>query len=401
MQAKSPNRRLEARQKNQSKGLVTRVLRLRIKDKHANYLRSVAREVNLVWNFCQESGLKILERERRFCSSGDLHKLTVGASKELPLHSQTIQAINEEYVLRRVQFKKRKLRWRVSDPKSARYSLGWIPFKKAAIKYKNGQIHLAGVALSLWDSYGLSEYDLGSGNISEDARGRWYINITVKVAKKPLPISCLAQESIGLDLGLKDLLASSNGTKVEAQRFYRDLEDDLAKAQRAKKKRRVQAIHAKISNRRKDHLHKLSTALVRTHGAIFVGNVNSLALVKTRMAKSVLDAGWGQFKTMLQYKSDDAGRWFKEVDEAYSTQMCHCCGSISGPKGQEGLDVRQWDCPECGAQHDRDTNAAKNIQARGLKWLDEQFSIAVEAKACEVAMNEVASKESTGVGLTL
>jgi hypothetical protein len=83
-------------------------------------------------------------------------------------------------------------------------------------------------------------------------------------------------------------------------------------------------------------LHKLSTALVEQYGAIFIGNVNASALAKTRMAKSVLDAGWSLFRTMLQYKGDDAGVWFEEFDEAYSTQTCSCCKKRTGPKGPEG-----------------------------------------------------------------
>jgi IS605 OrfB family transposase len=141
----------------------------------------------------------------------------------------------------------------------------------------------------------------------------------------------------------------------------------LAVAQRANKKHRVKAIHAQIANRRKDFLHKLSTRLVKENGAIFVGNVNAAGLAKTKMAKSVLDAGWSTFRTMLQYKCDNAAVWFEEVNESYSTQTCSSCGVIpsSSPKGLAGLNKRDWECCECGAVHDRDTNAALNIRARG------------------------------------
>lgn len=381
-------RQKEARQRNAEQGLVTRVLHLRLKDKHAPYLRGLAAQVNLVWNFCNETSARIFEREQRFVDAGELHELTRGATKEgLTLHSQTVQAINEEYVLRRRQFKKVRLRWRVSNRARANYSLGWIPFKKSAIKYKNGQVHLAGVPLSLWDSYGLSNYELGAGCISEDARGRWYLNVTVKVKKQPLPAPERI-DAVGIDLGLKSLMAASTGETIEARRFYRDLEPKLAAAQRAGKKERVRALHAKVANRRKDFLHKLSTALVRKHGAIFVGDVNASALAKTPAAKSVLDAGWSAFRTMLQYKCDDAGRWFKEVNEAYSTQDCHVCGSRTGPKGRDELQVRRWTCPVCQTEHDRDVNAARNIKKRGLQWLEKEFAAAGQVRACEPAVNE-------------
>ncbi len=344
--------------------LHTRTLRLRLKDKHSAFLRAQAREVNLVWNYCNEMAVRILEREHRFCSSADLDKLTAGATKEgLSLHSQTVQAISAELVTRRKQFKKRRLAWRKSG--GARRSLGWIPVKASALRYKGGQVWYCGKPLSLWDSYGLADYTLGTGSFSEDSRGRWYLNVTVKV---PAARSS-ATSIVGVDLGLKDFIATSDGHKEAAQRFYRDLEPALAVAQRANKKQRVKAIHAKIANRRKDALHKLSTRLVTEYGAIFVGNVNAAGLAKTRMAKSVLDAGWSTFRTMLQYKCDSAGVWFEEVDEAFSTQTCSCCKQRTGPKGVAGLGIRGWQCSACGTVHDRDVNAAKNILARGRAGL--------------------------------
>jgi IS605 OrfB family transposase len=120
-------------------------------------------------------------------------------------------------------------------------------------------------------------------------------------------------------------------------------------------------------------MHKFSTAMVKNYGAIFVGDVVSAKLVKTKMAKSTLDAGWASLKTMLEYKSQQAGVVFEVIDESYSTQTCSCCGSIpaSSPKGRAGLRIRAWTCSECGAEHDRDVNAARNILARGLARLAE------------------------------
>ena len=158
---------------------------------------------------------------------------------------------------------------------------------------------------------------------------------------------------------------------MAAEQFYRDLEPALAVAQRAGNKPRVRAIHAKIKHRRGDFLHKLSRRLVAEHGAIFVGNVNAAALAKTRMSKSVLDAGWSQFRTMLSYKCDAAGAWFLEVNEAYSTQTCSVCKARSGPKGIAGLGIREWQCGVCATVHDRNVNAAKNILAVGRHRLAE------------------------------
>jgi len=182
-----------------SQSNVVRVLRLRVKDKHATVLREKAFWVNQCWNYCNETSFKVWQRERRFLSGYDLDKMTSGASKEgIPLHSQTIQAIGQEYATRRKQFKKVKLRWRKSG--GARRSLGWIPFRASALRYRNGQLWMSGIdkPIGLWDSYGLSRYQLGAGSFSEDARGRWYINISVKIAPTPMQTS---GESIGIDLG--------------------------------------------------------------------------------------------------------------------------------------------------------------------------------------------------------
>ena len=148
-----------------------RTLKLRIKDKHAKVLQQLASEVNLVWNYVNELGFKYLQRTGKFLSAYDIHPYTTGASQELNIHSQTIQALTEEWATRRKQYKKAKLRWRVSNPKSPCKSLGWIPFKKAAVKYQNGQIRYLKHWFGLWDSYGVSKYYIRTGCFVQDARG--------------------------------------------------------------------------------------------------------------------------------------------------------------------------------------------------------------------------------------
>ena len=112
---------------------------------------------------------------------------------------------------------------------------------------------------------------------------------------------------------------------------------------------------------------------MKNNAAIFVGDVASAKLVKTRMAKSTLDAGWSMLKAMLEYKSHQAGIVFEVVSESYTTQTCSCCGAIpaSSPKGRAGPGIREWICSECGTAHDRDINAAKNILAAGHRRLAE------------------------------
>jgi hypothetical protein len=205
-----------------------KTLKLRIEDKPCSVLNQLARQVNFIWNYSNALCFQHLQRTGKFFSAFDLHAYPKGTSKAgLDLHSQSIQAMNEELVLRRKQFKKSKLRWRVSG--GSRKSLGWIPFKASSISYKHGQI---------------------------------------------------------------------------------------------------------------------------------------------KYARSVLDAGWTAFRTLLKYKCKEAGVWFEEVNEKYSTQTCSCCGSRrDSPKGRAGLGIREWTCGECGITHDRDVNAALNILALGHERL--------------------------------
>ena len=206
------------------------------------------------------------------------------------------------------------------------------------------------------DSYGLSRYTFRAGCFSEDARGRWFFCAAVQV---PVEMS-MGQGAVGIDLGLKVTATCSDCQTLEG-RTYRQHEKALAAAQRARRKHRVRAIHAKIRNRRQDALHKFSTDLVGEYGEIYVGDVSSTKLVKTKMAKSVLDAGWSSLKTMLKHKSAAAGIVYQEVNEAHTTRGGSECGSLTGPQGLRGLSVREWRCGGCGGLHDRDVNAARNM----------------------------------------
>lgn len=341
-------------------------LKIRVKDKHSSLLVKMARDVNTVFNYCNETSLKAIRDRRHWLSGFDLGKLTAGFSKceGVAITSGTIEEVCREYATRRNQFKKQRLSWRVSNPKSPKRSLGWVPFKAKNVIYRAGQLKFFGHFVSLWDSYDLSKYELCSGSFTQDARGRWYFNVVVKAQIKPT----VAKSVLGIDLGLKTAITTSEGDTFTG-RLYRASEAKLATAQRAGKKKLVKTIHAKIKNQRKDGLHKFSTKLVQENAAIFVGDVSSAKLVKTKKAKSTLDAGWSMFKTMLEYKANLAGIIFEEVNESYSTQTCSSCGSVEGPKGVAGLGVRRWRC-SCGVDHDRDVNAAKFIAARGLTSLE-------------------------------
>lgn len=353
---------------------VIKTLSVRVRDKHAKILSRMSFEVNQVWNAANAetaewSYVPVPEVGyiRNNITAFDLQKQLKGIKKErgFIIHSTTVQEVIAVHHKSRKQFKRDKLRWRVSG--GSRRSLGWVPFKSGAAQWKNGQVYFAGHYFKVWDSYGLSKYSFRSGSFSEDARGRWYFNIVVEVPiQKPK-----GNGQLGIDLGLKDTATCSNGEKLERGNFYRNSEEKLAKSQRARKKKEVKNIHAKIKNRRKDAIHKFTTKLVNENELIVIGNVSASGLAKTKMAKSVLDAGWAMLKTQLDYKSKAMRVAFVEVNESYTTQTCSCCGCISSssPKGREGLRIREWICSECGTHLDRDQNAAINILAAGHRRL--------------------------------
>lgn len=339
-------------------------LRLKVKKPYYSQLNKLAPEVNFVWNYINGLSSYMVKNYRRWLSSYDMHPYLVGATKEgLSLNVHTVQEIAEQYVIRRKTFKKKILKWR------GKKSLGWIPFKSGSLCYKERFLSFRSWRFKVFDSYGLENYKFRAGNFSQDAKGDWYLNVAVEVPVE-VPDS-LPKPEIGIDLGLKTFATLSSGEKVDPQQFYRDLEPKIAQVQRANKKRVVTALHKKVKNRRKDFLHKLSNRLTKENGLLVVGNVNSSKLAKTGMAKSVLDAGWSQFRTMLEYKAIRRQRKFLAVNEAWTSVTCSVCKGRTGPSGLGELRIREWTCIECGSVHDRDINAAKNILALGHQSLAE------------------------------
>jgi IS605 OrfB family transposase len=292
-----------------------------------------------------------------------MQALTNGSGKLLDLHAHTIQGVCKQYERNRKQHKKAWLKFR------GRKSLGWVPFNTGHVRLKNGAFVFRGVRYEAMHMRDLPEGStFGAGSFGQDRRGRWYINVPVEM---PVAGEAHKGDPIGIDLGLKDFATLSNGEKIANLRHYRQHEQALAVAQRANKKRRVKAIAAKVAHCRKDHHHKISAKLAAAHSVIVIGNVSAKKLARTRMAKSVLDAGWSSFRTMVSYKSMRNGGTYVEADERYTSQSCSSCGSMppERPKGIAGLAIREWECSACGEFHDRDINASKNILRVGMNTL--------------------------------
>lgn len=217
---------------------------------------------------------------------------------------------------------------------------------------------------------------IGKVTITKTPSGKYFASVlTEEEYNTPIEKS---GKAVGVDLGLKDLLITSEGETFKNNRFTKKYEYKLAKAQqhlsRKKKgsrgfenqKLKVARLHEKISNCRADYLHKCSISLVRRYDTICIEDLNVKGMVKNhRLAKSISDASWGIFINMLTYKAEWNDKKVVKIDRFYpSSQTCNVCGNIN--KETKDLSVREWECPVCHTHHDRDVNAAINILNIGL-----------------------------------
>ncbi len=213
-----------------------------------------------------------------------------------------------------------------------------------------------------------------SVTISKDCSNRYFVSILLEEQIKPLPV---VNHMVGLDLGIKSMVALSTGESVGNPRYFAKEEKKLAKAQRrhAKKQKgsknrnkarlKVARLHARINDRRRDYQHKLSTRMVHENQVMCVESLAVKNMVKNHcLAKALSDVGWSEFVRQLEYKSQWYGRTLVKIDRFYpSSKTCSACQHVVDSLT---LDRREWVCPLCGVIHDRDTNAAKNILAEGL-----------------------------------
>ena len=268
--------------------------------------------------------------------------------------------------------------------KSRKKSRASAEYTRSAFRYRNGRLTLAKMAGPLdivWSRPLPEGAEPSAVTVSRDASGRWFVSMlcedTIEALPEAVDPATGQVRAVGIDVGLTSLPTLSTGEKITNPRHGRADRKSPAKAQRelareqpgsanrTKARIKVARVHARITDRRTDHLHKLTTRLVRGNQTIVIEDLNIAGMVENHsLARAVSDASWFQFRGVLEYKCAWYGRELIAVDQWYpSTKTCSACGHVVA---KMPLNVREWTCARCATVHDRDVNAGRDILAAGL-----------------------------------
>ncbi|MFF4255077.1 RNA-guided endonuclease InsQ/TnpB family protein [Streptomyces sp. NPDC001663] len=260
--------------------------------------------------------------------------------------------------------------------KSRKKSSASAEYTRSAFTWRDGHLSLAKMTEPLdirWSRPLPEGVEPTTVTVSRDAAGRWFVSLLVEDTITPAPATTNA---VGIDAGVTSLVTLSTGEKVTNPRHERGDRARLARAQRElsrkvkgsanreKARRRVAKIHARIADRRRDFLHKLTSRIVHENQVVVIEDLSVRNLLNNgKLARAISDAAWTELRSMLEYKCAWYGRELVVIDRWFpSSKLCGTCGTV---RGKLPLNVREWTC-DCGAVHDRDVNAARNILAAGL-----------------------------------
>lgn len=336
--------------------------------------------VRKVYNLALAARTEAWARQERVNYNATSAMLTAWKKTEELSYLSEVSSVPLQQSLRHLQsafagfFAKRGSYPRFKSRKKSRKS---AEYTSSAFRYRDGVLTLAKMTdplLIVWSRPLPEGATPTTVTVSQDAAGRWFVSLLCDDIPAPMPATAKA---VGIDAGITSLVTLSTGEKVTNPKFERKDRARLARAQRelsrkargdganrAKARRKVARIHARIADRRCDHLHKLTTRLVRENQTIVIEDLTVRNMVKNRtLARAISDAAWTAMRHMLEYKSAWYGRNLVTVDRWFpSSRLCSACGAIAG---KMPLHTREWTCG-CGVTHDRDVNAARNILAAGL-----------------------------------
>ena len=341
--------------------MIIRTLKLRLNKKQEVQLGTWLWNLTGIYNW----GLKKIEynaNNKIFFSKFNFVNLLAGHGKKLDIPSHTIQGtLLQAYTAWSRCFKKIAKKPKF---KGQRNKLNSISFPDPIKQPKDNHIGIPGIGKVRFHKQEIPKAKIKCGRILRKASG-WYLCLWLDCDHK-FEVKNI-DKVIGIDPGFSTLLTLSDGTKIENPRELRKGANRLSQAQRGKRKKLTARLLEKQANRRNDRNHKISRWLVENYKTIYYSDDNFKSMAKT-FGKSVTEAGLGDLINKTTYKSKVCGREFKAINSKYTTMTCSNCGDLTGPTGLSGLAVRHWRCSACGAQHDRDINAAKVVLKTGLGW---------------------------------
>jgi putative transposase len=340
--------------------------------------------VRKVWNLALAARTEAwYQRQQQVTYAQSSAMLTLWKASEDLTYLNDVSSVPLQQALRHLQsafvafWEKRALYPRFKSRKRSRQS---AEYTRSAFQWRASRLILAKVTGPLdirWSRRLPDGAEPSTVTVSRDPAGRWFVSLLCECVVEPHPAS---DRVVGVDAGLTSLLTLSSGEKIANPHHERGERARLklsqrrlsrkakGSANRAKAAVRVARVHARIADRRRDFLHKLTTRLVRENQAVVIEDLGVRNMVRNHhLARAITDVGWSDLRAMLEYKCDWYGRNLVVIDRWYpSSKTCSACGHLLASLP---LNTREWNCPSCGTRHDRDINAAVNLRAAGLAVL--------------------------------